>query len=131
MKLKFFPIKNEQEINDFLATHRVLQDGIRIYGDAGLMSVSYSEQIGFSPKDAISMLNAELAKMQSNRISAELERRYWTSREIITEKSGGQAGRNEAEGNRHQAEAQIEECDGQIRRFKDLIAEIEKGEYVI
>jgi G3E family GTPase len=131
MKIKFFKIEDEQQINDFLAENRVLQDGIRIHADSGMVSIGYADGLGITKKDLINMLNAELTQQQQNKLSAEAQRRNWLAQEVSLPNGATQAKRDEAEGNRHKAEEGLAEAEQAIHQIRDLISDVESGQFTV
>ena len=137
-KLRIFEVKDlirdPETFNQFINANEVPENGVVI--KENFVSVQYYDKsLGFTKEDHIKELTVRITGHQSNLRDWELDLRYWnqftTGNDKRPEGERMEPSTSEANINAKKLEKRIESEKNRMEILKQLLAEVQSGEFVI
>jgi len=129
LKIRIFNKKtSDKEINEFLEEHgsNLLSSGIHVQEERIVLIYEKADD-GLPQSGQVQLVSDVLAKLQTDRLSLEVRKRYVMGRYIL--KRGGIEKQGKLEMEKMNIDKEVENVDAQIKYVRDILKEVKAGEF--
>jgi len=122
----------EKEINEFIDSVSVIKNGMMVQ-ESGRICIFYIPKVkeelpdGITKDDAMATVSEEMGKIQHNRMVAHMKLTFFKAKDLHPR--GGKEQREQLAIEMQKTVREIEDFDMQIRQYREMIKEINDGEY--
>lgn len=133
VQARVFEKREVEELNKFISEGIELAGDVHINVDGSFVVFYHKKSVGMDTESLLMIMSKSLGTLQTDRVTKELEFRYWSGRQLVPsakdKEQATEAAQNAAK--LDQVKDQIETIDIKVRSVKKLIEEVEKGEFTI